>query len=200
MSALVPLIMMWMLNKSGGGSPASSSSSSAASAARRKKTKKKARKPPAWPTPASPPPMPAFQAQTPSADPGQSSTPLADLHNNPPALMPAFIQKSTLSNKAKQAAANALKKKSSSLLSNFGFGSKPAQPAATSVSVASLQQILTTRGYPLVRDGLYGPKTASAWTAAAKSKGLPPTIARVGPKIAKVVAQTYDALSVPAIP
>lgn len=190
--ALLPLLAIWMLNNRSGAPP---------SAAPRKKRKPKASAP-RWPTPASPPPMPAFQARTtaPSADPSKSSTPLADLHNNPPQLAPAYITNSKLPEKAKQAAISAFKKKSSSLLAQrFGFGA-PAQPAATSVSVASLQQILTSRGYPLVRDGLYGPKTASAWTAAAKAKGLPPTIARVGPKIAKVVAQTYDALSVPAIP
>jgi peptidoglycan hydrolase-like protein with peptidoglycan-binding domain len=69
--------------------------------------------------------------------------------------------------------------------------------AATTQAVSKLQQILNQRGAKLKQDGLYGPKTASAWKAAAKSKGLPDTIARVNSKTAKVVARTYDSLSIP---
>jgi peptidoglycan hydrolase-like protein with peptidoglycan-binding domain len=77
---------------------------------------------------------------------------------------------------------------------------RAAPSAATAVPVANLQAILRSRGYSVAPDGLYGPRTASAWSTLARSKHLAPTIARVGPKIAKVVAVTYDSLSVPAIP
>jgi len=72
--------------------------------------------------------------------------------------------------------------------------------AATTASVATLQKIVNQRGGKLKQDGLYGPKTASAWAALAKSKGLASTISRVNPRSAKVIAHTYDVLSVPPIP
>lgn len=78
--------------------------------------------------------------------------------------------------------------------------STPALATSQSAPVVQLQSILIARGARLTKDGLYGPKTAAAWTAAAKQRGLPGTISRVGPKIARVVSRTYDALSVPAIP
>jgi hypothetical protein len=147
---------------------------------------------PQWPTPASPPPMPAFQAlPTASADPSHSSTPLADLHNNPPQIAPS---KSATKR-------HAVAKRSSQIVKRGGMSlSLLKGKLESSVPVAKLQQILVSRGAKLSRDGLYGPRTASAWSKLASSKRLPSTITRVGPKVAKVVTQTYESLSVPAIP
>lgn len=182
MTALLPLIMLWLATRT---APA------AAPQARRKTA-------PRWPTPASPPPMPAFQAAPkpkPSADPSGSSTPLADLHNAPPKLAPASTAEPAA---VKAKAIAAFKKKSTSLLQQRL--SSPFGSSATTVPVASLQQILIKRGVKIAPDGLYGPRTAAAWAKLATSRLLPPTITRVGPKSAKVVARTYDTLSVPAIP
>lgn len=140
---------------------------------------------PRWPTPTSPPPMPAFKPKaTPSAaTPADTATPLAELHTTPPKVTPA---------------------------------SAPARPKAaprtarvpritpgvltSTLPVRRLQEALNKRGAKLVPDGLYGPKTAAAWSSFAKSKGLTPTIARKGPKLADVATHTFDALSFPAIP
>ena len=184
-----PLIVMWAFANRFGSAPARASVRKAS--------------PPRWPTPASPPPMPAFQAQTraaPSADPGQSSTPLADLHANPPRIAPASAPDAI-----KRSAIRAFKTRSTSLLKQRARSANPLdilRPSntAASVSVAAVQRVLSSRGVKIVQDGLYGPRTASAWSKLAASKGLPPTIARVGPKVAKVVARTYESLSVPAIP
>jgi peptidoglycan hydrolase-like protein with peptidoglycan-binding domain len=140
--------------------------------------------------------MPAFEPRTtttsPSADPSQTSTPLADLHTNPPKIAPTA---------AKQAALAAFKRKSTSLLKQRLQAQRPPQSAnASNVPVAALQKILISRGIQVAPDGLYGPRTASAWSALAQRRQLPPSISRVGPKIAKVVTHTYEALSVPAIP
>jgi len=153
---------------------------------------------PRWPTPASPPPMPAFQpADVPmSADPSHSSTPLAALHNQPPELAPAHAAteaaaaKTAVLRAARAKASQALRSKAANLFA----------PSATDVTVAKLQDILNARGVKIKRDGLYGPQTASAWAKLATSKRLPSAIARKGPKIAKVSTHTLDALSVPAIP
>jgi peptidoglycan hydrolase-like protein with peptidoglycan-binding domain len=59
---------------------------------------------------------------------------------------------------------------------------------------------LNDRGVKVTPDGLYGPKTASAWQKLAKSKGLPTTISREGPKVAKVATQAIETLAVPPIP
>jgi peptidoglycan hydrolase-like protein with peptidoglycan-binding domain len=78
----------------------------------------------------------------------------------------------------------------------FGGGSTP----TTTATVSTLQKILTDRGVRVARDGLYGPKTAGAWKALAQSKGLPTTISREGPKVAKVATQAIETLAVPPIP
>jgi peptidoglycan hydrolase-like protein with peptidoglycan-binding domain len=145
--------------------------------------------------------MPAFKATntpTPSADPGHSSTPLADLHNAKPPLPPAHAaEPAAIKAKANTPAAAAKAR----ALSVFKSGLRAAAAApTTSRAVADLQSILTARGIKVTRDGLYGPKTAAAWSKLAKSKGLPTTISRGGPKIAKVSTQTYEALSLPHIP
>lgn len=72
--------------------------------------------------------------------------------------------------------------------------------SASSVPVAALQKILIARGIAVAPDGLYGPRTASAWRTLAQRRQLAPTISRVGPKVAKVVTHTYEALAVPVIP
>lgn len=202
MSQLLPLILVWLFANKNNGQGALTRSG-----------------PPPWPTPTSPPPMPAFNAQPSphTADPSGSSTPLAALHNAPPKIAPASsTEPSHLSTPqaVKKAAIAAFKKKSTSLLKqriskqtarvstpslsallrNQGSGS------ATTVSVANVQKILNQRGAKLKQDGLYGPKTASAWSKIAKSKGLPDKIARASGTTAKVMTQTYDALSVPPIP
>jgi hypothetical protein len=162
---------------------------------------------PRWPSTASPPPMPAFAARKtpppppPSADHGNTSTPLAELHATPEAPPPASAIEH-----AKQAATNAIRKKTQALirkqaLSINPFGKKKAAAAPTSTAlVANLQAILSNHGVRVARDGLYGPKTASAWASLAKRKGLAPAISREGPKIAKVVTQTFEQLSTPPIP
>lgn len=198
MNALLPLLAMMWFDKSkqpSGGMPPAPPAPPA----------------PRWPTTASPPPpMPAFSAKptAPSADPGRSSTPLADLHRKQAPLPPASAtEPATLKAKAaaaaQQAKAKALNTFQQQLRTAAQAPLTPIDPWAaptTSVPVANLQQILNGRGAKLVRDGLYGPKTAAAWTKAAKAKGLPPTIARVGPKTAKVVSRTYESLATPPIP
>jgi hypothetical protein len=194
MTGLAPLLFMWLWSKGSG------------TAARPTM--------PAWPTAASPPPMPpampAFQSQpppAPSADPHGSATPLAELHQAPPEVVPASATASTTarvvhppaSPAAKAAAAARKRVKASVPKAARGLFTVPLPPQKA-VSVLTLQKIVNARGVKIAKDGLYGPKTANAWNALAKAKGLPPMISRVGPKIAKVVPQTYDALSVPAIP
>lgn len=158
--------------------------------------------PPKWPTPKSPPPMPAFAARKttpPSADNGKTSTPLAELHANPPTPKPA-----SAIDHAKQAATAAIKKQTASLIRQQALSLNPFAKKATAATstalVSNLQKILTSHGVKIARDGLYGPKTASAWGSLARRKGLPSAISREGPKIAKVVTQTFEQLSVPPIP
>lgn len=202
MSAIIPLFLMWLANQQG-----SRTATRSAPAAAARRAKKKKPKPPRWPTTKSPPPIPAFQpaqpsaaaAPKPSADPSASSTPLAELHNNPPALAPASITEP-----AKQAVISTFKKKSAALLKQkFGanlFGrSAPSVPTSTAL-VSQLQTILNRHGAKLVQDGLYGPRTATAWQRAASARKLPTMIVREGPKIAKVASQTFEALSAAPIP
>ena len=190
MTADLPLLaLMWLATRS----------NTAPAAAKPRK-----RAEPKWPTPTSPPPMPAFQGRktAPSADPGKTSTPLAELHKNPPKLPPA--SQSPLET-AKQKATAAIRQRTTSLLRKQAlslnpFGKAQAQPATSSAMVADLQQILQKHGVKITKDGLYGPKTASAWSALAKRKGLAPSISREGPKVAKIVTQTFESLQTPPIP
>jgi hypothetical protein len=152
------------------------------------KAKAKARAP-KWPTPTSPPPMPAFQAKaTPSpAQAADTATPLAELLNKPPVPPPAATD------------------------SGHPAARKPSPRSVrvprivpgvmrSTLPVLKLQQVLNSRGAKLVPDGLFGPKTATAWAKLAAAKALPPAISRVAPKLAQVVTHTYDALSMPVIP
>jgi hypothetical protein len=198
-SAILPLFLMWLARDR--------SQSSASKKQSRRRGKVKKAKPPSWPTPKSPPPMPAFQPAPPapppaSADPSGSSTPLAALHTAPPKLSPASLVEPA-KQKAMAAAKSAAKKQASSLLQrglSFGFGkSAPNVPTSTAL-VSQLQSILNRRGAKLAQDGLYGPKTATAWGDAARAQNLPTLISREGPKIAKVATQTFEALSAAPIP
>lgn len=194
MTGLLPLLLLWAWNR--GTTPQRSLPSTQ----------------PFWPTAASPPPpVSAFQAQPPPmpAPPPQATadtaTPLAELHAAPPTPPPPTTaapqpkikpKKSGPAAAAKKPAASAARKAISVPSLSTMLTSSPTKNAP----VLDLQKRLNARGAKLKADGLYGPKTATAWQTFAKSKGLPPTISRVGPKIAKVATQTYDALSVPAIP
>ena len=180
------LFLLWAANNSKG--------KGGANAANKKRA-------PQWPTPKSPPPMPAFQprATAPSADATKTSTPLAVLHSAPPAPPPASAIET-----AKAKATAAVRKHTTSLLAKqaarFNPLGKKAAPATSSALVSQLQTILTNHGVKISRDGLYGPRTASAWASLAKRKGLPPAITREGPKVAKVVTRTFEQLNVPPIP
>ena len=205
MTNLIPLVLLWLWNNNNSKAQAAPLTRSAA---------------PPWPTPNSPPPMPAFNARptpskAPSADPSRSSTPLAQLHNAPPKVKPAstpdqikqtaiqaFKKKATQQLKARVSPTNLVRSATkgvspSSLLSSaLTFNSN----TSTSVPVSDVQTIVVRNGAKIKKDGLYGPKTAAAWTKLAKAKGLPATISRVGPKTAKVVTRTFDSLSTPAVP
>lgn len=165
MDAITPLVLMWLATRAKGAASTS--------------------KAPAWPTPASPPPLPAFQPKaTPSpATPADTATPLTELHKSPPK-----VPSATSTARPKPAAA------------------RPAVPRivpglmTSTLPVMRLQQALNARGAKLVPDGLYGPKTAAAWSKMATSKGLPGLIKRKAPTLADVATHTYDALSIPAIP
>lgn len=143
---------------------------------------------PRWPTPASPPPAPpppmsAFEPKAPpvqaTATDAATATPLAELHQAPP--VPPTP--STAAPKVRRKRA------------------PPGTPTGNSrVAVRDLQRVLNARGAKLAPDGLYGPKTAAAWSALARKKTLPPAISRVDARTARVATKTYDALSVPAIP
>lgn len=140
---------------------------------------------PAWPTPSSPPPMPAFKPQvSPSADATQTSTPLAELHASPPS--PPRATTDATRPKAAPRTARVPRIVPGMLTSTL--------------PVQRLQQALNARGAKLVPDGLYGPKTAAAWAKMATSKGLPGMITRKAPTLADVATHTFDALSLPAIP
>lgn len=150
---------------------------------------------PTWPTPGSPPPMPpppmpAFQPQPTTH--AESGTPLQDLHTAheipPPATAIEPAQQ-----KQKQKPKAKAKPKSKAAAAKAAADTQVA-------TVASVQSILNARGAKLKKDGLYGPKTAAAWSAAARKKSLPATISRVGPTVARVSRQAYESLKTPAIP
>lgn len=65
------------------------------------------------------------------------------------------------------------------------------------VSVLSVQQAVNRAGVkpPLKQDGLYGPKTVSAWRSLARARGLDDSIVRLGPKTVDVSRPTYERLS-----
>jgi hypothetical protein len=150
---------------------------------------KKARAP-RWPTPTSPPPMPAFQPKaTPTpAQTADTATPLAELHAKPPVPPPA--------------ATDAVPKAAARKPARRTVRVPKIVPGVmrSTLPVLKLQNALNARGAKLKPDGLFGPKTATAWMKYASAKSLPPGITRVAPKLAQVVTHTYDALSLPPIP
>jgi hypothetical protein len=207
-SGIGTLAFLWLLSRSGGGGLFSNN----------KPTQ------PQWPTPASPPPMapqmPAFASQPPaptrepSADTGTPLAELAQPHSETPppasANEPAIVKAKAAAKAKPKAKPKATKPTAASRAARAAKTRVPAALKAKSAttkaaaqqtaSVSDLQSIMISRGAKLKRDGLYGPKTANAWSTLARSKSLPPTISRVGPKIARVVSQTYDTLKTPPIP
>ncbi len=185
MTGIAPLILLWLAARAGAGSAHLAQMPTM----------------PSWPTAASPPPAPpplaAFQPQPTNAE---SGTPLPDLHTAHEIPQPAnaiepaqqAVKKKSKVAKVKSAAAK-LKSKVST-----------AKAAADSqvATVANLQSILNARGAKLKKDGLYGPKTATAWGTAAKRQSLPSTIAKVGPtgQLARVSRHTFEALKTPPAP
>jgi hypothetical protein len=170
---------------------------------------------PAWPTAASPPPMPPLPTPQGAAPPGvqmwdaytgkpttsaaqhpaeSPAAPLSELLKQADALNAAHSAASKVVSKAKRAPQRLLK----GILHAPAVG--PPAPAQENVSVADLQSALIRRGYRVAKDGLFGPKTAAAWKSAANANHLSPIVTRVGPKIARVATHTFDVLSVPAIP
>jgi hypothetical protein len=190
MTGLVPLFLLWAASQKGGGSSPTATSFP-------------------WPTPSSPPPMPpmpAFQPG-PAARDANTGTPLEALSQPTPEHKPPPVHKQAASpeHKAKptplQRAKAAAKAKVKNAVLNKARGSfSVPMPGQKSVSVLEVQTILSKHGAKLKRDGLYGPVTANTWAKIANAKGLAPTISRGGPKVAKVVPKTYEALKVPPIP
>lgn len=167
---------------------------------------------PNWPTTRSPPPpMPAFQPHhaKPKPKPATAAetpaTALSTLHNAPPPPVPkggaapsvVDTVKRRATSAAKSAATNAARSALKSVHLPFGFGGGP---HLTVKSVLELQKALNNWGGTLALDGKWGPKTAAAWSAAARKIGAPPDIKRNGPTTARVANQAWDMLSVPPIP
>ncbi len=182
MSEIIPLVLMWMLWQRGGGASPPAV--------------------PTWPTTSSPPPMPAFAPLPAHAATADTGTPLSDLHHAPPTPAPAHRTAPAHRAAAPSAATAAARATHTALHIPGAKLAALARSKETThdVHVFDLQSILISRGAKLARDGLYGPKTAGAWSALAKKKGLPASITRVGPQVARVVTQTYDILSMPPIP
>lgn len=189
--SILPLMLLWLWSLRGGGGGSGA-------------------KPPPWPTPSSPPPMPAFAPGPAPAHDANTGTPLANLHAaapqpkataaHPSSHIPkhAHVVTPKKPEPAAAKAAHAAVKKAAASIPAIPHPATGATMRPT--TVADIQAILINRGSKISHDGLYGPKTAKAWAALARKKGLPPEISRVDAKIARVAAQTYDALAVPAIP
>jgi hypothetical protein len=151
--------------------------------------------PPGVPTWDAVPSTPPTTAQHPAESPSQR---LSELLEQADAVHAANEAARKVVSKAKAKAKAAPKKLMKGVIHAPAFG--PPIAPETNVSVASLQKALNNRGAKLKQDGLYGPKTAAAWQALARQKKLSTTIKRIGPKTARVATDTYDRLSVPAIP
>lgn len=187
----LPLVVMWMLSQRGSGGGGGGRAT-----------------PPEWPTTRSPPPpLPAFTPYVPV--PPAHGTPLPALHKDtltapkPKAKAkpanPVTAARQAATQAASHAASNALRSASRSFSLSDLLPSSRGQPSA-SKPVSDIQAIINRRGGSLKKDGLYGPKTAAAWSALARQLDLPPDISRGGPKVARVVMHTYEVLSVPPIP
>lgn len=76
----------------------------------------------------------------------------------------------------------------------------PPPPPQMNVSVADVQSALLKRGVTIRKDGIYGPRTETAWYELAQRRKLSPMINRVTSKIARVARDTYLTLSGPDVP
>lgn len=186
MNDVVPLVLLWALAQRGGGGS------------------KPLSHPPEWPSTRSPPPMPAFTPYVPEpAKVAPHGTPLPALHQGaqqpPKPKARASTPQAMARRAASHAASTAVRQASRSFsLSDLLPSSKG--PASVSKPVSEIQSIVNRRGGRLKQDGLFGPKTAAAWSALARQHDLPPEISRGGPKVARVVMHSYEVLSVPPIP
>ena len=155
---------------------------------------------PAWPTSASPPPMPPMPPPPPPLAPlASAAAPHADANSGAP-LSELLKQADAVHHAAAVPKKLSAKSLAASMPGALFIAPNSGKVTLFNVSVADLQTALIRRGAKLKKDGLYGPKTAAAWQAAAKQKKLPTAIARVDPKIARVAKQTFQVLSVPAVP
>jgi hypothetical protein len=196
-SDLAPLVLLYLFSRASGGGSSSSRAG-----------------PPEWPTTHSPPPpLPAFAPHVPK--PPQHGTPLEALHKGAQKVTKTSDVLDKAGRAAVKAAPTAARQAAAqaahSVLSRVRKGVSLRDPFSTllpssrgvalvSKSVADLQAAINARGGTLTRDGLYGPQTAAAWAALARAQGLPADIQRAGPKVARVAINTWDVLSVPAIP
>jgi hypothetical protein len=118
---------------------------------------------PLWPTAASPPPMPAFQAQppaAPAAPTADTATPLAQLHAAPPEPPPVHTSPAAPERAASPAAKKAAPAPAPA----------PKPKAKPNPKVLAIQKQLIAKGAKLKPDGLMGPKTASAIKSFARRK------------------------------
>jgi len=76
---------------------------------------------------------------------------------------------------------------------------KPSVPLKK-VKVLNLQKVLNKLGAKLKKDGLYGPKTARAYSKIAKSRKLNSSIRRVSGKVAKIASDSWMKLKAAAKP
>lgn len=197
MNDLVPLVLLWALSQRGG--PRDPFASPFANTPQ---------KPPLWPDIHSPPPpLPAFEPHVPP----QHGTPLDALHKGAEKVTKTANVLDKARNAAKKAAPTAARQLAHQTLSRVRKGVSLRDPFSgllpssrgdvlVTKPVADVQAIVNARGGRLQPDGLWGPKTAAAWTALARSQGLPATIERGGPKVARVAVHAWDVLSMPVIP
>jgi hypothetical protein len=201
-SDLLPLVVLWALSQRSG--PRDPFASPFANTPQ---------KPPLWPDIHSPPPpLPAFEPHVPAPQPQpQHGTPLDALHKGTQKIVKTARVLDKARAAAKKAAPTAARQLATQALDRVRKGVTMRDPfsgllpssrgdALVSKPVADVQAIVNARGGRLARDGLWGPKTAAAWSALARSQGLPATIERGGPKVARVAMHTWDVLSVPMIP
>jgi hypothetical protein len=77
-------------------------------------------------------------------------------------------------------------------------GQKPTSTALARVNIGQAQEVLVTLGAKIASDGLFGPKTASAWKTAAQKRKLNPVFNRAAPNEAFVDPATFRALTAAA--
>lgn len=170
--------------------------------------------PPLWPDIHSPPPpLPAFVPHVPTppaAQPGHG-TPLDALHRGAQKVVKTANVLDKARDKARKAAPAAARQLAHAALGRVRKGVSLRDPFSTlmpsargdvlvSKPVSEVQAVINARGGAVQQDGLWGPKTAAAWTALARSQSLPATIERGGPRVARVAVHAWEVLSVPVIP